>query len=261
MGRVGDLPPYVAPEWLSPSACSTYLQCPQKFFYEKIEKRPTTPSDALFRGRLVHEVIERLMKMPAEKRTLDEAKNQVRMLWNKSYAKEVDEALKLGKESISEFKWDTWWCIENYFQLEDPKKVVPEGNETWVRGPIGSAKVRGVIDRYERKGDGYKIVDYKTGKKPGRPEWAEPHIFQMTIYAILLEAEKRATVEEMELLYLGDGNKSGYEVTEEGRESVIKTINSIKEGIDKSIESGDWETRTSKLCDWCDFKPECPAWQ
>lgn len=246
-------------EWLSPSACSTYLQCPLKFKYEKIDKIPTKPSEAMLRGRLVHGIIEHLMRRPPLERDHDAARSLATELWKNEYAQEA-EVFNFTQEQARAFKWEAWWCVDNYFKIEDPRKVVPAGMEKWVKGTIGKGKVRGIIDRYDTSKDGVHIIDYKTGKKPGRAEWADPQIFQLTVYSILLEQEIDKPVHGVSLYYLGDGNKAKYTVTPKRRGSAEATVNNIREGIDERVANNSFEPKPSKLCDWCAFKPICPAW-
>jgi putative RecB family exonuclease len=30
--------------------------------------------------------------------------------------------------------------------------------------------------------------------------------------------------------------------------------------IERAATTGDWRPKTSKLCDWCDYREFCPAW-
>lgn len=252
-------------QWLSPSACSTYLQCPLKYKYEKIDKRPQDPSPSLARGNFVHAILEELIALPAEDRTPARAKLIAKDVWagiggdNWRLAKDI-KALKLSPAAQREFKWESWWCVENYFKVEDPTTVVAEGRERWVKGPVGKGMVRGIVDRFDRTDQGIHVIDYKTGKKPRRPEWADSYIFQLSIYAILLSDELGEKVYEGSLYYLGDGHRADYEMDEGRFESATKTVTAIREGIDERIKNDSFEPQKSKLCDWCSFKPICPAW-
>src|SRR5690606_10367869 len=129
-------------EWLSPSKITTYLQCPLKFKWSYVEPKPQPPAEQLIRGNLVHSIIEELIGLPPEERTTESAKFLARKLWDTQYAKEV-VPLGMGEDALRAFRWEVWWCVDNYFKLEDPKTVVPEGVERWVKGYVGTAKIRG----------------------------------------------------------------------------------------------------------------------
>jgi hypothetical protein len=37
---------------------------------------------------------------------------------------------------MNEFRWRSWWCIENYFKVEDPTNMEANGLEEIVQGDI-----------------------------------------------------------------------------------------------------------------------------
>lgn len=246
-------------EWLSPSKITTFLQCPLKFKWTYVEPKPQPPAPQLIRGNFVHSIIEALIGLPAEQRTIEKARELARTIWLREYAREA-APLNLDKKAESEFKWEAWWCVENYFKLEDPTQVNPLGLERWVKGKVGAGKVRGKVDRFDRDEDGIVVTDYKTGKKPGKPEWEVDHILQLNIYASLLTDELKEEVKRAVFLYLGDGQKATHDVTEESLESARKTVTTVHIAVQEKEQTGEFEPRTSKLCDWCPFKSECPAW-
>ena len=47
---------------LSPSKINTYLKCPREFYYNYIAKLPQKKTIHLFRGTLVHQILEDLFK-------------------------------------------------------------------------------------------------------------------------------------------------------------------------------------------------------
>ena len=47
---------------LSPSKINTYMKCPREFYYKYIAKIPEKKTIHLFRGTLVHAVLEDLFK-------------------------------------------------------------------------------------------------------------------------------------------------------------------------------------------------------
>lgn len=250
------------PKALSPSATTTYLQCPLKFKYSKIDRLPEPKSDALVRGSFVHDILDHLFRLPADDRTKGEAQQIARRLWDEEWEGKTREVLgSASTKEYRDFRWSAWWCVENYFAVEDPTIIVPKGRESWVEGLIDGVKMRGIIDRWTMKGTKATITDYKTGATPGRAEWAKPYELQIMIYVPLLEKQEGLEVGKAELIYLKDGNKKTYTPTEKRRQSMQKTVASVWEGIEGSCKTGEFETRKSKLCDWCSFKNICPAWE
>lgn len=253
---------YAHPEWLAPTQITTWLQCPLKFKLRKLDNLPEDKSDALVRGIFVHEIIEKVMALSPDTRDIEHARTIARVLWNDQYEKKASELID-GDAALRQFQWSAWWCVENYFGLEDPTTVKASGMESWVRGKVGGVKVRGVIDRWEKQ-PGSKvaeIVDYKTGKTPKKKEWASDYVLQLSIYGMLLEAQEKVEVENLRIFFLKEGDIMEFDLSESRRETTTNTVINVSNELMASCATGEFEARTSKLCDWCSFKGICPAWQ
>lgn len=256
----------VKPPVLSPSSIGTFNQCPLKFKYEKIDKRYGPGSLETVRGSFVHEILEYLFKRPAEERTLETAKAVAKDRWDNGvnkYSKQTweQQARKAGVTDFNQFKWTSWHMVEGYFKMEDPTVINPIGLERWVDGPIiRDIRVRGIIDRLIEEDGKLIIQDYKTGKTPKDKRWEEDRIFPLMIYADLLEAETKQEVGRMELLYVGSSTLITYEPTADNREAMYAKVTNTWDELVGACETGDFPPKKSKLCDWCDFQDECPAW-
>jgi putative RecB family exonuclease len=263
-GPIGgaDLSP---PEYLSPSSVSTWQQCPLKFKYSRIDKLTDPPTDATVLGNFVHDVLEALLRLPGPERTLPAARSLMRNLWESEYEVKAEDVLAGAKSTsllaaaIHEFRWKAWWCIENYFTMEDPVTVAFDGLEDYVVGAIGRVPMRGYIDRWHRGDTGIVIGDYKTGKTP-RPQWRGDKFQQLAIYALLLESIHDEPVARMELLYLKDGVRLTQPVEPPALTAVAETIDQVYGELLTACETGDFPTKKARLCDWCSYKTFCPAW-
>lgn len=261
-GLEGGLKP---PQYLSPSSVSTWQQCPLKFKYSRIDKLVDPPTDATVLGNFVHDVLEGLLRLPQADRTVPAAQTLMRDLWNGEYEAKAEDVLTKKTSSsklpaaIHEFRWKAWWCVENYFEMENPQAVSFEGLEDYVVGSIGDVPMRGYIDRWHRTDEGIVIGDYKTGKTP-RPQWRSDKFQQLAIYALLLGEIQKTSVQRMELLYLKDGVRLTQPVEEPVLAAVAESVHVVYDELLTSCESGNFETKRSRLCDWCAYKPFCPAW-
>jgi putative RecB family exonuclease len=247
------------PPHLSPSSIGTFQQCPLKFKYNKIDKIVDGPTEATVMGNFVHDVLEDLYHQPAERRTLDTARALMRTQWD---GKWHDEALGVVKDDrLNEFRWNAWWCVENYFGMEDPTALEPAGLETKVEGFIGDQKVLGFIDRWSQDADGHvTISDYKTGKVP-RPQYQGDKFFQLLLYSILIEdMVEGATVTDVELLYVKGSKRLARKVTPEDVAATRETVVTVSKGVRERCKTGMFEASPSRLCDWCSYKTFCPAW-
>jgi putative RecB family exonuclease len=143
--------------------------------------------------------------------------------------------------------------------MEDPTQLELDGIETEVSGKIAGVEIKGFIDRWRRTPDGILIGDYKTGKTP-HPRYREDKYFQLFLYACALELILEETVSEIELLFVKDQVRLAKSVTDSDREKVRETVVSVRSQIDERCETGVFEPIKHRLCDWCTYKPICPAW-
>lgn len=247
------------PPHLSPSSIGTFQQCPLKFKYNKIDKIIDDPTQATLMGNFVHDVLETMYGLDPVDRTHQEAKKISAHLWGNGWMDRVTPWVK-GEENLRLFRWNSWWCIENLWKIEDPLLIAPSGLEEELNGKIGGVTIKGFIDRFSPVEDGFVISDYKTGKTP-KGKWVKDKFFQLLVYSHLLDSIGYGTAKEVELLYLKDGIKYSHKVVQEELDLVESTIVSVKSEIDKRCESEEFEPIKSVLCGWCSYKAICPAWK
>ena len=217
------------------------------------------PTEATLMGNFVHDVLEDLYNLSSDLRTLSQAKVIARYQWESNWGQKISEWVPSNR--LNTVRWNAWWCIENLWGLEDPQSVSPEGCETEVNVSIGGVNVKGFVDRWSRNDSGNIIVtDYKSGKTP-LPKYREQKYTQLIIYALALEQMGFGKVDEIELLFLKDGDRLSKKVVDEDSVSVMNLIVNTRKQIDERCQSGEFEAKPSRLCDWCSFKPICPYWK
>ena len=119
--------------------------------------------------------------------------------------------------------------------------------------------LHGYVDRLDVAPTGeVRIIDYKTGKAP-KPGWEEKALFQLRVYALLYWKEHNVIPKLLQLIYLGDGNLLKSTPTENELISTEKALLKVAASINEAIQTNTWNPRKSRLCDWCSFKPICPA--
>ena len=254
---IGNVP-YKTPEYMSPSSIGTFNQCPMRYKYAKLDKIPEPSTEPQVLGSFVHEILEELFKLEAVDRTETSARRLAKELWESKWRQEYLDLDKKCDEN--EFRWKAWWCIENYFLMEDPTSFEAGGIEAKMNGEILGVPIYGIIDRWTLENDKIVISDYKTGKKP-RPQYEWEKKMQITIYSILLGKELDKEIERAELLYVKAGEFARYEITKELEDKVASDVRKTWEELLESCASGEFETRTGPLCNWCNYKSICPAWR
>jgi len=251
---------FEAPPHLSPSSINSFLSCPLKFKYAKIDGMKEPPTEATLMGNFVHEVLETLYAIDAEDRTAISAKSIARDLWDEKYREQFNRHVHRSKHN--EARWKSWFCIENLWGVEDPQQIELDAIEYELNGDLGGVRLKGFIDRFIAEPGTDKIVigDYKTGKVPS-PKWEDDKFFQLFIYAALIKELGVAEASSVELIYLKAPKVLRRKVTDKVLAEVTETVVDVKNQIDKRCEEEYFEPKKSALCNWCSFKSICPAWR
>lgn len=253
--------PVDMPARLSPSSVSTFLQCPLKYRYSRIEKIQEPPSEPQVLGNITHDTLEHLLKMPSGERTLVAARQVMVRQWHDKWQQICENDLHLSPHGQHLLRWNAWSCVENYFGLEDPNDVEPAGVEEEVFAEVAGAPMLGYMDRWYVDADGAVIQDYKTGKV-SRPPYDQEKKLQLFIYVDLVEQLKGVKVKRAELLYLkGKGKRVAYTPTEDDLHGMRQTVRKVWGDLKTACDTGEFPTNKTRLCDWCHYKQSCPAWQ
>ncbi len=248
------------PAHLSPSSLSTFEQCPLKFKYSKIDLIPDASGKEAMLGNFVHDVLEVLYSLPQNERTVQNARIIATDCWaNKGWGEKITNLVKNANE-IKKIRWQAWFCIENLWLVEDPTLITPAGIEHELNASLRGVIIKGFIDRYTKSENNSLIIsDYKTGKTPNK-NWLSSKFEQLRIYAALMNITQELPVSSLELIYLKDGVKFTENINQEMLNNTIDRIFRIKSEVDKRCETGIFEAKKSKLCDYCSYKSICPAW-
>ena len=247
------------PEYLSPSSISTFQQCPLKFKFSRIDGIKEPPTRATLLGNFVHDVLEGMYGLTPKDRTKESARRIAGEIFtSKDWAGQIMPYIG-GDQGILKFKQDAWRCVDNLWIIEEPSETDATGLEHRIEGELFGVKMKGFIDRFTRAEDGtVTISDYKTGKAPN-PKFADQKFFQLQIYAALIAATGEGEPTQLELLFLEAAAKFTKAVDEDVIEETAVKVRGVMDAVEASCIAGHFEPQTSKLCDWCFFKADCPA--
>ena len=247
---------------LSPSRAADFKQCPLLYRFRTIDKLEGPPSPAAARGTLVHAVLEHLFDLPAQERTPEAALALVEPRWQALVEERPELATMIeDDEQLTEQAWfaAAGALVEQWFTLEDPTRLQPAARELYVEAEVEGLTLRGYVDRLDVAPDGaMRVVDYKTGRSPSELFEAKA-LFQMKFYALVLWRIHGTIPALLQLVYLGNGEVVRYSPDERDLRGVERNVRAIWDAVANAARTGDWRPRTSKLCDWCDFKDLCPA--
>ncbi|MBL7159909.1 ATP-dependent helicase, partial [Candidatus Microgenomates bacterium] len=238
--------------YLSFSQINTFNTCPLQYRYRYIQKIPVAPSAAQSFGISIHKTLNdfyqkvKKSEKPEEKELIEILKNNWLPLGYASKAHEQKikiEAERMLKSFYSQINW----------------KIIPKSLEQLFAIRISSRlKIGGRIDRVDEKDGGLEIIDYKTGKVMKQKDVDQS--LQMTVYA-LAAADKGIYGKDpkdivLTFHFLDTGEKISTKRTKDQLDQAKKEL--IEKA--KEIASSKFKPKSSRLCNFCDYKLICEAW-
>jgi putative RecB family exonuclease len=249
----------------SHSRLSTFEECPKKFQFKYIYKikPPIEKTMETHLGKVVHETLEWLYLEIKNKKYVPSL-DDVLIYYGKKWEKNWDDGIKNIKKQYTR---KDYYNLGIQYLLNYYMKYRPFGNDTLdVEKRIfidldkeGKYKVQGYIDRlvYNKKTGEYEIHDYKTSIRLPKLEDIE-NDRQLALYSIAIR-ENFGKDKKIKLIwhYLAYNREIKSKRTDDQLEklkedtyNLIKTIETTK----------NFPIQISRLCDWCEYKPICPAW-
>jgi putative RecB family exonuclease len=245
---------------LSPSRAGDFKTCPQLFKFRAVDRIPEPTSPQQARGTTAHLALQRLFDHPVDDRRPELLFDLFRQAWTEIRGAEefsglfetIDEERRWGIESLD--------LLANYFSIEDPSKFDPEDRELDLLEEMDGITIRGILDRIDRADDGRLVItDYKTGKAPPE-QYALSAFFALKIYALLIRNRTGETPAEVRLLYLNGPTLYRLPVNDQQLDAMDSQLRALWAAIDRALHTENFPPRPGALCDWCSYKPICPAW-
>ncbi len=247
------------PKSLSPSSISSFKECPLAFRFSYLDRLPEPPSAAASKGTLVHRALELLMCRPPDDRSVDAGLADLDRARAELASDPEFALLDLDDDGWSAFHTDAEALVRRYFELEDPTQIHPIGLELKLQADLGVVKVRGIIDRLELDADGELVVtDYKTGRVPSE-FFESKSLGGVHIYALLCQHMLGRRPARVQLLYLSKPEAIIATPTEQTCRGVERRTTALWSAIEQACEREDFRAKASRLCDFCSFRPYCPA--
>jgi putative RecB family exonuclease len=247
------------PSTLSPSKISAFKSCPLAFRFSVIDRLPEPPSPGASKGTLVHRALELLMVRPPAARTLDAALADL----DRARLELADDAefagLDLTDEELDAFHADAAALVRRYFDMEDPAGVRAIGLELLMTAQVGALVLRGIIDRLELDAEGELVVtDYKTGSAPA-VGFEQDRLGGVHFYALLCERVLGRRPARVQLMYLSSGEVVSLCPSEQSVGAMERRAIALYAAVERACEREDFRPHVSRLCEWCTFRPYCPA--
>ena len=246
------------PTSLSPSRASSFQDCPLQFRFASIQGLPQPPGFHAVKGNLVHRALELLLRLSAPERTREAARDAMSSSRNEYEAKYDFVGVNLDDAAAREFWADCERLTDAYFDLEDPTTLDDIELELEVEAPLGTFRVRGIVDRLERAPNGALVItDYKTGRAPRESDVGNK-MRQLEMYAYMVRALRGELPSRMRLMYLKDKVVLEQQPTESSMKFLEKRTIALFDAIERACTNGNFPPKRSGLCNFCNFKQWCP---
>lgn len=242
---------------LSYSQINTYQQCPLKYRFQYVERRPTKPRPHLALGNTIHDTLRDFHREFDPKRAnLEDLLN----LYEKNWVTEGYES----KEEEEEFRREGERMLKDYYQTAIESPNLPLYLEEKFRFRMGDCEVWGKIDRIDRLPDGeWEIIDYKVGKRRIEEVELEADLnpleidenFQLSLYYLGCKEKFKRIPEKVSLYYL----KYNQKLSTTRRPKQLRDAERIVSEVASKIREKRFEAKKGSLCPWCDYKEICPA--
>ncbi|MGP8077402.1 MAG: RecB family exonuclease [Thermoplasmata archaeon] len=265
---------------LSYSSYRTYLECPLRWKYLYVERRPETPRGYFTFGRVVHSVLEELVRpfvVPTARRTEAGEIQRTLLDWSGGTA---SPALPPGHRLTPEellAEYDRAWSGEGYTSPEEEARYRALGRELLLKyhdrlerdppRPVAveqhlEAKwdgipIHGYIDRIDRTSTGgLEVMDYKTSRELSHEDAQESD--QLSLYQVLVESNYREPVERLTLYHLRSLTPLRTPARDRGALDPLHVrLGAVADGIREQA----FDPTPGRHCTRCDFRTTCPEFR
>lgn len=228
---------------LSYSAIAAYRECPRQYWYRYEQRLPVVQSAEAVHGVILHEVLRRAgeARQRGEEVTAALLGSLYEQVW--------------GVTDFPDQRRAPTFKRNGAVQLEAYRKgggfdSRPEYLEQPFTASLDGWTLRGVIDRVDRADDGWRILDYKSG----RPLAKGRRDLQVALYATGAATALRLEPSQLEVVYLA----SGETLTLERPGALV--IEAQKQGAEvaEGVKAGKFEARPERRrCRLCPYRLAC----
>jgi len=237
---------------LSYSRLSRFEQCPLSFRLHYIDKRKAEPGVPLKFGKLIHAVLETLVREHMEdERAGALSEERALELYREGWAAEGLTGIDVFEEGLEILRT----FVRDQGEL-DHRDVLAIEKE--FRLPIGRFSVLGFIDRVDCIDDEtVEVVDYKTNRLLFTRDEVD-HSLQMSLYHLAAQrlwpwAKKVRLTFHM----LRHGIRMQTERTSDQLDAAVAYVETLGAMTEEATE---FPARLNSNCVWCDHRQQCPAY-
>jgi putative RecB family exonuclease len=244
----------------SHSSISSFKQCQFKFKLRYIDKIIPEVKQTVeaFMGGIVHEILEELYINIKSGKVPEFNELQARLIekWKSCWTNNI-LIVKQGMTKENYFE-SALRFLKNYYEKYFPfnhGEII--GVEEQIKITIEGKELIGYIDRLEKRGEEYHIIDYKTNNWLKSQQDLD-NDNQLATYQIAIMEKYNTDKVILNWHFLNFNellqSKRTKEQIELLKKELLKSINEIE-------NAKEFKTCKSRLCDWCEYKSMCPEFK
>ncbi len=263
---------------LSYSSYRTYLECPQRWKYLYVDKLPETPRGYFTFGRVVHSVLEELVRplvVPSARRRGETESQRTLDEWPSAVPVAPAQPWMTQEQLLA--LYDRSWTGDGYVSVEEENRYRSLGRDLLLRyyeqllrdrpRPVAveahlearwnGIPVHGYIDRIDRTpAGGLEIVDYKTSRELSNEDAQDSD--QLSLYQVLVANNYTEPVERLTLFHLRSLTPLRTRPRDAGAlTSLHDRLGTVSDGIRNDA----FEPNPGRQCTRCDFRSICPEFR
>jgi ATP-dependent DNA helicase UvrD/PcrA len=179
---------------LSYSSIAAYLDCPRQYWYRHVQRLPAPQSAEAVQGDVLHETLRRAAeaRRGGAEITAPMLRAMHQEVWNQTAFPDPRRADTFERNGALQ--------LEAY-RAHGGLDAQPEYLEQAFTTSVDGWTLNGIIDRIDRTADGWRIIDYKSG----RPVASGRRDLQVALYALGAAAALKLDPIELEMVYLASG--------------------------------------------------------
>jgi putative RecB family exonuclease len=256
---------------LSPSKVSTWLDCPRRYFFAYVERRPSGRSWAhLSFGNSVHAALREWFALARSQRDPLRVTEIVSQQWIDAGFRDAEQSETWRRRAVE--------MVSAYVTSLDPG-FEPVGSERTLAFKVDGFIMQGRIDRIDRvhesddNDDRLSVIDYKTGKTVPTIEDVRGSS-ALAMYALMVQRTLGATCFDVALHHVPSGACVSWTHTDESLQRQVDRVAQIARDIvaaqdtrdsldiaDEQVLDDLFPARPGRVCGFCDYWEVCPAGQ
>lgn len=239
---------------------SCYVQCPRKYQFRYVERiEPPSRSIELHLGNVVHLALQKLYADLQNAAPMSES--ELLQFYDAQWSASFTSAIRIVRARTTERDYfdSGRQMISAYYRRFHPfNQSATIGLEMRLLFPLAELDTfEAKVDRISQSGENdYEIHDYKTSRRVPSPSQIQSDT-QLALYEVALR-HRWPDAKQVSLVwhYLAHGKEVRDKRTGRQLETILQRTRQLSRNIE---EARSFPTRTTPLCDWCEYRSICPA--